>query len=96
MGETTLCDSYAGSLEITGNQLLIGKDTGWFSVSGGTGGGGPTQDVSLRDRLRSAAYPASGGVKRVGKQACPRACSSAAAPLGQIEIVLLFVGFIVK
>ena len=48
LGETTLGGTYAGRLEITGNQLLIGKDTGWFSVSGGTGGGGPTQDVSLR------------------------------------------------
>jgi hypothetical protein len=48
LGETALSDRYDGRLKVVGDQLLIGKDTGWFSVSGGSGGGGHTEDVLLR------------------------------------------------
>jgi hypothetical protein len=45
LGETGLGDRYDGKLEVAGNHLLIGKDTGWFTVSGGQGGSGHTEDV---------------------------------------------------
>lgn len=48
LGEKSLGDRYDGKLEVVGDQLLIGKDTGWFSKSGGSGGSGHTEDVLLK------------------------------------------------
>jgi len=39
LGETSLGDRWDGDLKVKGNELFIGKDKGWFTVSGGTGGG---------------------------------------------------------
>lgn len=38
LGEIGLGDRWAGELKVEGNSVFIGKDTGWFTVSGGTGG----------------------------------------------------------
>jgi len=37
-GEIPLGDRWDGELKVNGNSVLVGKDTGWFTVSGGTGG----------------------------------------------------------
>jgi len=39
LGETSLGDRWSGDLKVKGNELFIGKDKGWFTISGGTGGG---------------------------------------------------------
>lgn len=36
-GEIFLGDRWAGELSVTGNSILVGQDTGWFTVSGGAG-----------------------------------------------------------
>ena len=40
LGQLALGDRWDGDLRVVGNTLTIGPDRGWFSVSGGTGGGG--------------------------------------------------------
>ena len=40
LGQIGLSDRWTGDLRVAGNTLTIGPDRGWFSVSGGTGGGG--------------------------------------------------------
>ena len=47
LGELPLGDRYDGQLKVEGNRLFIGKDTGWFAQSGGTGGGGRAEDAWL-------------------------------------------------
>ena len=47
LGEFGLGDRWAGDLRVAGNTLTIGRDRGWFSVSGGTGGGGPDYERVL-------------------------------------------------
>ena len=47
LGELGLGDRWAGDLRVAGNTLTIGPDRGWFSVSGGTGGGGPDYERIL-------------------------------------------------
>ena len=39
LGELGLGDRYDGDLHIEGNTIMISEDQGWFSVSGGLGGG---------------------------------------------------------
>lgn len=39
LGEIILGDRWSGQLSVSGNDLHIGRDEGWFSQSGGTGGG---------------------------------------------------------
>ena len=39
LGEIGLGDRWSGELRITGNDLHVGRDEGWFTESGGTGGG---------------------------------------------------------
>jgi hypothetical protein len=39
LGSTCLGDRWSGDLKVKGNELFIGKDKGWFTISGGTGGG---------------------------------------------------------
>ncbi len=39
LGEIGLGDRWSGQLSVSGNELHIGRDEGWFSQSGGTGGG---------------------------------------------------------
>ena len=41
-GEIPLGDRWDGELKVDGNSIFVGKDTGWFTVSSGTGGSGPT------------------------------------------------------
>jgi hypothetical protein len=48
-GEIVLGDRWDGELKVNGNSLLVGKDQGWFTVSGGTGGGGLSYD--RKDRV---------------------------------------------
>ena len=47
LGELGLGDRWAGDLRVVGNTLTIGPDRGWFSASGGTGGGGPDYERVL-------------------------------------------------
>jgi hypothetical protein len=62
LGEISLGDRYGGKLEVAGNRLLIGRDVGWFSVSGGTGGCGRTRDELLRlDFTRPQGSPSKDG-----------------------------------
>ena len=39
IGEISLGDRWAGDMKTVGNTISIGADRGWFSESGGTGGG---------------------------------------------------------
>ena len=39
LGEIPLGDRWDGELKVEGNSIFVGKDKGWFTVSGGTGGG---------------------------------------------------------
>lgn len=39
LGEISLGDRWDGELKVEGNSIFIGKDKGWFKVSGGTGRG---------------------------------------------------------
>jgi len=48
-GEIPLGDRWDGELKVNGNSILVGKDTGWFTVSGGTGGGWMSYD--RKDRV---------------------------------------------
>jgi len=48
MGLIPLGDRYSGELAVDGNDILIGEDNGWFSVSGGTGGGWLSYDRKNR------------------------------------------------
>lgn len=48
LGELHLGDRWVGELKVNGNEILIGKDQGWFTVSGGTGGGHLSQDIKDR------------------------------------------------
>jgi hypothetical protein len=38
LGEIPLGDRWDGELKVNGNSIFVGKDNGWFSISGGTGG----------------------------------------------------------
>ena len=38
LGEIPLGDRWDGELKVEGDSIIVGKDRGWFSVSGGTGG----------------------------------------------------------
>ena len=49
LGEIGLGDRWSGQLSASGNELRIGRDEGWFSQSGGTGGG--ALSVSRADRI---------------------------------------------
>lgn len=49
LGEIPLGDRWSGKLKVKGNKLFVGKDTGWFTVSGGAGGGWLSYD--LKDRI---------------------------------------------
>ena len=49
VGEIALGDRWAGKLEVRGNDLFVGKDEGWFTVSGGRGGGALSYD--RKDRV---------------------------------------------
>lgn len=44
LGEISLGDRWDGELKVIGDSILVGKDHGWFTVSGGTGGGGLTHE----------------------------------------------------
>ena len=44
LGEIFLGDRWQGELRIEGDTLFVGKDEGWFSTSGGTGGSKLSQD----------------------------------------------------
>lgn len=48
-GEIGLGDRWVGELKVDGNSIFVGKDTGWFTVSGGTGGGWMAYD--RKDRV---------------------------------------------
>jgi hypothetical protein len=48
LGEIALGDRWDGELRVNGNEAFVGKDRGWFSVSGGTGGGGCPNDRVIR------------------------------------------------
>lgn len=48
LGKVSLGDRWAGELTIEGNELIIGKDEGWFSRSGGEGGGKFSKDQKER------------------------------------------------
>jgi len=37
--EIPIGDRWDGKLKVEGNSIFIGKDVGWFTISGGTGGG---------------------------------------------------------
>ncbi len=39
LGEIGVGDRWSGQLSVSGDELHIGRDEGWFSQSGGTGGG---------------------------------------------------------
>ena len=52
LGEFGLGDRWAGDLRVGGNTLTLGPDRGWFSVSGGTGGGGPDDERVLTINVR--------------------------------------------
>lgn len=54
LGEITLGDRWSGELSVTGNEIFVGKDKGWFTVSGGTGGSLLTNDP--RDRVITITY----------------------------------------
>ncbi len=49
LGEMGLGDRWSGQLSVSGNELRIGRDEGWFSRSGGTGGG--VLSYSRADRI---------------------------------------------
>ncbi len=49
LGSVWLGDRWSGELRVDGNELFVGKDNGWFSTSGGTGGGHLSYD--RRDRV---------------------------------------------
>jgi hypothetical protein len=51
LGEIGLGDRWSGELRVDGNKLFVGKDEGWFTVSGGTGGG--WLSYNLKDRILS-------------------------------------------
>ena len=56
LGELALGDRWGGDLHVAGNTLAIGPDQGWFSVSGGAGGGGPDYErIVTIDVRRSGA-----------------------------------------
>lgn len=70
VGEIALGDRWDGVLEVRGDDLLVGKDVGWFSV-GGAGGGDLSYDrrdrvlkidlePTLYDRMSAAARPGPG------------------------------------
>jgi hypothetical protein len=44
VGEIPLGDRWDGKMKVCGDAIFLGKDTGWFTVSGGTGGGGLSHD----------------------------------------------------
>ncbi|MCK5708612.1 MAG: hypothetical protein KAI43_13270 [Candidatus Aureabacteria bacterium] len=48
LGEVALGDRWFGDLKLEGNKLYIGKDKGWFTKSGGTGGGDLSYDLKNR------------------------------------------------
>lgn len=48
LGEVALGDRWAGELTINGNELVIGKDEGWFTKSGGEGSGKFSKDQKER------------------------------------------------
>lgn len=48
LGAVSLGDRWAGTLTINGNELVIGKDEGWFTQSGGEGGGKYSKDQKER------------------------------------------------
>ena len=52
LGELGLGDRWAGDLRVIGNTLTIGPDRGWFSVSGGTGGGSSAYERVLTIDVR--------------------------------------------
>ena len=56
LGESSLGDRWSGELRIEGNKLFVGRDEGWFTVSGGTGGNWLSYD--LQDRVLVFTDPA--------------------------------------
>ncbi len=48
VGEIYLGDRWRGGLRVEGSTLFVGKDTGWFTTSGGTGGDWLSQDPADR------------------------------------------------
>ena len=52
LGELALGDRWDGGLRVAGNTLATGRDEGWFSVSGGAGGGGPDHERVLTIDVR--------------------------------------------
>ncbi|MCB2261838.1 MAG: hypothetical protein LGR52_02695 [Candidatus Thiosymbion ectosymbiont of Robbea hypermnestra] len=48
-GEIALGDRWDGELRVEGDKLFVGKDRGWFTVSGGTGGSWLSHD--RKDRI---------------------------------------------
>lgn len=47
-GEIGLGDRWDGELRVKGNSIFVGEDNGWFTVSGGTGGGPLSYDSKDR------------------------------------------------
>lgn len=55
LGEVGLGDRWDGDLKVKGNEIFVGKDRGWFTVSGGTGGGWLSYD--RKDRVLKIEVP---------------------------------------
>lgn len=48
IGQISLGDRWGGELSVKGNELLIGKDEGWFAETGGTAAASSREDRLLR------------------------------------------------